>query len=55
MTGKAAALTSAFLWKNITEGEKSGEDFWIKAERLYYTALIGYIYYEAPIEWKLNL
>ena len=34
------------------EGEKSGEDFWIKAERLYYTALIGYIYYEAPDEEK---
>ena len=32
------------------EGEKSTEDFWIKAEKLYYTALIGYIYYEAPKE-----
>lgn len=30
------------------EGEKSGEDFWVKAEKLYYTALIAYIYYEAP-------
>lgn len=32
------------------DGEKSGEDFWVKAERLYYCALIGYIYYEAPEE-----
>ena len=34
------------------EGEKSSEDFWVKAEKLYYTALIGYIYYEAPEEEK---
>ncbi len=34
------------------EGEKSGEDFWVKAEKLYYTALIGYIFYEAPREEK---
>ena len=33
-------------------GEKAGEDFWVKAEKLYYTALIGYIYYEAPEEEK---
>ena len=32
------------------DGEKSGEDFWVKAERLLYCALIGYIYYEAPEE-----
>ena len=32
------------------EGEKSSEDFWTKAERLLYCALIGYIYYEAPEE-----
>ena len=32
-----------------TNGEgKSGDDFWVKAETLLYTALIGYIYYEAP-------
>ena len=30
------------------DGDKSGEDFWLKAEKLYYTALIGYIWYEAP-------
>ena len=34
-----------------TRGEgKSGDDFWVKAETLLYTALIGYIYYEAPVE-----
>ena len=32
------------------EGEKSAEDFWVKSERLFYTALIGYIWYEAPAE-----
>ena len=34
------------------EGDKSGEDFWVKAEKLYYQALIGYIWYEAPDEEK---
>ena len=34
-----------------TKGEgKSGDDFWQKAETLLYTALIGYIHYEAPVE-----
>ena len=34
-----------------TQGDgKSGDDFWRKAEMLLYTALIGYIYYEAPVE-----
>ncbi len=34
-----------------TKGEgKAGDDFWVKAETLLYTALIGYIYYEAPEE-----
>lgn len=32
--------------------KRQGEDFWVKAEKLYYTALIGYIYYEAPEEEK---
>jgi len=32
-----------------TKGEgKAGDDFWVKAETLFYTALIGYIYFEAP-------
>ncbi len=34
------------------EGEKAGEDFWVKAERLLYCALVGYIYYEALEEEK---
>ena len=34
------------------EGDKSGEDFWVKAERLLYCALVGYIYYEALEEEK---
>lgn len=29
---------------------KAGDDFWVKAETLLYTALIGYIHYEAPEE-----
>ena len=34
-----------------TKGEgKAGDDFWVKAETLLYTALIGYIHYEAPME-----
>ena len=34
-----------------TKGEsKSSDDFWVKAETLLYTAIIGYIYYEAPVE-----
>jgi len=34
-----------------TKGEgKAGDDFWVKAETLLYTALIGYLYYEAPEE-----
>ncbi|MCY1714882.1 VirD4-like conjugal transfer protein, CD1115 family [Caproiciproducens galactitolivorans] len=34
-----------------TKGEgKEGDDFWVKAETLLYTALIGYIHYEAPAE-----
>lgn len=32
------------------DGEKSGEDFWVKSERLLYCALIGYIMYETPEE-----
>ena len=38
------------LIKNTTGNEKTGDDFWLKAETLLYTALIGYIYYEAPEE-----
>ena len=45
-------LVQTIIANTKGEGEKSGEDFWVKAEKLYYTALIGYIFYEAPIEEK---
>ena len=45
-------LVNALIMNTKGEGEKAGEDFWVKAERLYYTALIGYIWYEAPEEEK---
>ena len=38
------------LIANTTGNAKSGDDFWVKAETLLYTALIGYIYYEAHYE-----
>ena len=38
------------LIANTTGNAKSGDDFWVKAETLLYTALIGYIHYEAPVE-----
>ena len=43
-------LVQTIIANTKDEGEKSSEDFWVKAERLYYTALIGYLYYEAPEE-----
>lgn len=43
-------LVQTIIANTKGEGEKSTEDFWVKAEKLYYTALIGYIYYEAPKE-----
>ena len=43
-------LVNALIMNTKGEGEKSLEDFWVKAERLYYSALIGYIWYEAPEE-----
>ncbi|HBG4426709.1 TPA: type IV secretory system conjugative DNA transfer family protein [Clostridioides difficile] len=45
-------LVQTIIANTKGEGEKAGEDFWIKAEKLYYTALIGYIFYEAPREEK---
>ncbi|MBC2578087.1 type IV secretory system conjugative DNA transfer family protein [Peptostreptococcus russellii] len=45
-------LVQTIIANTKGEGEKSGEDFWVKAEKLYYTALIGYIWYEAPREEK---
>lgn len=43
-------LVNTIIVNTKGEGNQSGEDFWVKAEKLYYTALIGYIYYEAPLE-----
>lgn len=43
-------LVQTIIANTKGEGEKSTEDFWVKAEKLYYTALIGYIWYEAPKE-----
>ncbi|NWO24096.1 type IV secretory system conjugative DNA transfer family protein [Peptostreptococcaceae bacterium oral taxon 081] len=43
-------LVQTIMANTKGEGEKATEDFWSKAERLYYTALIGYLYYEAPEE-----
>ena len=43
-------LVNTIIVNTKGDGDKSGEDFWVKAERLLYCALIGYIYYEAPEE-----
>ena len=41
-------LVNPIIANTKGDGEKSGEDFWVKSERLFYCALIGYIWYEAP-------
>ena len=43
-------LVNTIIANTKGEGKESPEDFWIKAERLLYSALIGYIWYEAPEE-----
>ena len=43
-------LVNTLIANTKGEGEKSAEDFWVKSERLFYTALIGYIWCEAPAE-----
>ena len=43
-------LVNTIIVNTKGEGQQSGEDFWVKAEKLYYTALIAYIWYEAPQE-----
>lgn len=43
-------LVNTIIANTKGEGEKSTEDFWVSAERLLYSALIGYIWYEAPEE-----
>ena len=43
-------LVNTIIVNTKGEGQQSGEDFWVKVEKLYYTALIAYIWYEAPEE-----
>ena len=43
-------LVNTIIVNTKGEGQQSDEDFWVKAEKLYYTALIAYIWYEAPEE-----
>ena len=43
-------LVNTLIANTKGEGDKSAEDFWVKAERLLYCALVGYIWYEAPAE-----
>lgn len=38
------------LITNTTGNAKSNDDFWVKSEALLYTAIIGYLWYEAPEE-----
>jgi type IV secretion system protein VirD4 len=42
-------LVTALIANTKGEG-KAGDDFWVKAETLLYTALIGYLHYVAPVE-----
>src|SRR5574344_964877 len=41
-------LVNTIIVNTKGEGQQSGEDFWVKAEKLLYTAYIGFIWYEAP-------
>lgn len=43
-------LVNTIIMNTSGEGEQSKEDFWVKAEKLLYTALIAYIWYDAPEE-----
>ena len=43
-------LVNVIIANTKGDGEKSSEDFWVKAERLLYCALIGYVWYEAEPE-----
>ena len=43
-------LVNTIIVNTKGEGQQSGEDFWVKVEKLYYTALIANIWYEAPEE-----
>ena len=49
-------LVTTIIANTKGEGEKSSEDFWVKAEKLLYTALIAFIWYEGDEEEKnLNI
>ncbi|VFH28281.1 conjugative transfer protein Tn1549-like, CTn4-Orf4 [Clostridioides difficile] len=52
MTKDILKLVNTLIANTKGDGEKAGEDFWVKSERLFYCALIGYIWYEAPEEEK---
>ena len=43
-------LVNTIIVNTKGEGQQASEDFWVKAEKLYYTALSAYIWYEAPEE-----
>ena len=43
-------LVNTIIANTKGEGEKASEDFWVKAERLLFCALIGFVWYEAPEE-----
>lgn len=43
-------LVTTIIANTKGEGQQAGEDFWVKAEKLYYCALIGYIWYEGREE-----
>ena len=45
-------LVNTIIANTKGDGEKSGEDFWVKSARRFYYGLIGYIHYEAPEEEK---
>ena len=45
-------LVNTIIVNTKGEGAQSAEDLWVKSERLFYSALIGYIFYEAPEEEK---
>ena len=45
-------LVTTIIANTKGEGQQAGEDFWVKAEKLYYCALIGYIWYEGREEEK---
>ena len=45
-----SSFVSSLVKNTKSEGASTGEDFWVKAEILYLTALVGYIWYEAPEE-----